>query len=479
MKSSKTKRPAAVPARARQVALAAQQELWENLLGLARASTGPMLESALRQTLEIAARLTGATSGSLFLLDEAGQVTHSLLVREEPRLPARQALIRTVLRDGLAGWVLRHRRVGLIQDTATDERWVTLPDQTYQVRSALALPILREDTLLGLLTLLHGEPGRFTEAHVRLLEVTASQLALVLENARLVEGLQQDLAERREAETVLRRMRDELELRVQERTAALTAANDALGFEIDARQRLLEEVRAGRQRLQALSQQLLAAQEAERRHIARELHDEIGQALTAIKIHLQTTQRLPEGRPLAGRLDESIDIVDQVLQQVRSLSLDLRPSMLDDLGLVATLRWYVARLAQRADLEADLEMEPDLGRLPAEVETICFRVAQEALTNVMRHAQAQHVQVQVRRADGDLFLSVQDDGQGFDVAARRQHALSGGSAGLLGMQERVILAGGRFEIVSAAGRGTRVDAWLPIQKPRVVERRSTRRQELA
>jgi len=236
---------------------------------------------------------------------------------------------------------------------------------------------------------------------------------------------------------------------------------------------LLEQVRAGRARAQVLSQQLMEAQEAERRHLARELHDEIGQALTAVKINLQALERSAGDKIVLPRLDESVAIVDRALQQVRNLSLDLRPSLLDDLGLVAALRWYLDRQAQRAGFAAEFVADPPGIRAPAHLETTCFRVAQEALTNVVRHAHAKRVCVGLRQEGSELHLTVRDDGIGFEVPAARQRAARGGSLGLLGMQERVLLIRGRIEIHSALGNGTEIHVHLPLTS--ALERRSRRR----
>jgi signal transduction histidine kinase len=212
--------------------------------------------------------------------------------------------------------------------------------------------------------------------------------------------------------------------------------------------------------LQVLSRQLLEAQENERRHIARELHDEIGQALTAVKINLQAAQRTPAA--LDAYLEDSTSIVDRTLQQVRTLSLDLRPALLDDLGLGAALRWYVDRQAQRAGFTVQFVIDPLEPRPRPELETACFRVAQEALTNVLRHAQAQHVRVELRQSGTELHLLIRDDGTGFDVHAAQQRAEQGASLGLLGMQERVWLVGGQIEIASAAAQGTEIRVRFPL-----------------
>jgi PAS domain S-box-containing protein len=232
--------------------------------------------------------------------------------------------------------------------------------------------------------------------------------------------------------------------------------------DITARKRTEEALREYSERLQSLSRQLLHAQETERRHLARELHDEIGQALTALKINLQALRRVIGAASVTFRLDESIGIVERTLGQVRNLSLALRPSMLDDLGLIAALRWYLDRQAQRAGFNVQLAMEPIDRPLDPDLETACFRLVQEALTNVVRHAYAKSVRVEMRLGDTDLELVIRDDGVGFDVAAARDRAARGASLGLLGMHERVTLLGGTFDIASSRGEGTTVRVRLPL-----------------
>jgi PAS domain S-box-containing protein len=234
---------------------------------------------------------------------------------------------------------------------------------------------------------------------------------------------------------------------------------------------LFELVRAGRQRLQSLSHRLLKVQETERRHIAHELHDEIGQALTALKINLQAIQRTERDATPARHLEESISIVAQTIEQVRNLALDLRPALLDELGLVPALRWYLDRQRQRAGLQIDFVAEPPELRLPADLATVCFRVVQEALTNITRHAYASAVTVELRQRAADLLLAVQDDGAGFDVAAALERAAGGASLGLLGLQERVLLVGGQVTIDSAPAAGTTITALLPTTPNTPLERR--------
>ena len=228
------------------------------------------------------------------------------------------------------------------------------------------------------------------------------------------------------------------------------------------RKRAEAERRMYGRKLQALSRRLVSVQETERRHIARELHDQVGQALTAAQLNLQSISRLPAAAAINGRLQETMAVLVQVLEQVRSLSLELRPALLDDLGLEPALRWYTEKQAATAGLKIELVTELAAQRLDSVIETECFRLVQEALTNVARHAKAQNVTVELCQEKGCLHLRVRDDGVGFAVGAVREQAVRGASLGLLGMEERAALAGGELEFNSAPGRGAEVHAWFPV-----------------
>ena len=250
-----------------------------------------------------------------------------------------------------------------------------------------------------------------------------------------------------------------------------------LGVTRDTTERKLAEeaLLKATERLQTLSRQLMKVQETERRHIARELHDEIGQALTGVKINLQEMQGLDKQGLHRPRLEESIVTIDRVLQQVRNLSLDLRPSMLDDLGLIAALRWFMDRQAQRTGLIAEFIADPLETKLEPELKTACFRIVQEALTNVARHARAKHIHVELRKSKTELELIIRDDGIGFDVSTAQKRALRGESFGLLGMQERVRLVGGQVEIKSRPRSGTTIRAHFPLTSPLPPRKRGKRR----
>jgi signal transduction histidine kinase len=238
------------------------------------------------------------------------------------------------------------------------------------------------------------------------------------------------------------------------------ALNDRL--ELGKRRAAQQALRGANRRLQTLSVRLLQVEETERRRIARELHDGVGQLLTAVKLRLAGLN--PSSADFGSRRGECVAAIDDALEQVRRVSRDLRPSQLDDLGLVAALRSHLDRQAGSAGFKPNFAQEGVPPRLAAEIETTCFRIAQEALTNIARHAQASEVWVTLAGTEGELRLEVRDNGRGFDVTAARLGATAGRSMGLLSMEERATLAGGRLAIDSAPGRETRLTLALPTRR---------------
>lgn len=246
------------------------------------------------------------------------------------------------------------------------------------------------------------------------------------------------------AEQELRHAHDSLEERVAERTAKLADAN---------------------RRLRQLSIQMMNAQEAERKRISQELHDEMGQALTAIMYNLEMSQRdlPPDLRPTIGeRLAEAHSLTLRTLEQVRILSLDLRPAMLDDLGLVPALRSYVGRYTHRTGIEIEFAAIGLQKQLSPEIETALYRIVQEALTNVARHAQAQNIRLRLERRATSVVILVQDDGRGFDLEKMQVSKSPDAGMGLMGIEERVHALGGNFSIVSHLDQGTELSVELPL-----------------
>lgn len=216
--------------------------------------------------------------------------------------------------------------------------------------------------------------------------------------------------------------------------------------------------------LQMFSHQLIKAQEDERRRIARELHDQIGQILTAVKMNLHAVQQFCHGSEAGSYVKDNIEAVDAALRLVRDLSVDLRPPILDDLGLTTALRWYVDRYTKRTGLSVDvlIDLSDENERFSRELETACFRIAQEALTNVVRHAKATHVVVRLTRDSDALLLTVKDNGVGFDVERLRSRAPRVATLGLISMQERAHAAGGTIELDSSPASGTEIRFSLPL-----------------
>jgi PAS domain S-box-containing protein len=231
---------------------------------------------------------------------------------------------------------------------------------------------------------------------------------------------------------------------------------DGVPVAVQGTARSIAERKRAEEALRGYSRQLIRAQETERQTIARELHDQIGQVLTAIRISLETIRKSSDTRNSKALIEESVTIVDEAIQQVRDLSFELRPSLLDDLGLTAAVRWYADRYTERTGIHTVMSVCPESRiRLPRELETACFRIVQEALTNVARHAQAKNVTIDVRTTKGALSLSIKDDGVGFDLPSHTNgEALN--SLGLRGMEERAHGLEGKFEIMSAPGEGTEV-----------------------
>ena len=210
--------------------------------------------------------------------------------------------------------------------------------------------------------------------------------------------------------------------------------------------------------LRALSQRLLQVQEAERQRIAQELHDDIGQVVAAMRLHLAHMAEMAGDGPMAGIATNVLQMSDQLGSRVRQIGLGLRPLELDDFGVMAALRSLVASLGRLPALVVRLQADGAELRYPPAVETAAFRIAQEALSNAMQHSACSAVHIRVTMAPGLLQLTVTDDGVGFEPGQARVAALRDGHIGLAGMQERARLADGTCELRSEAGQGTTVHA---------------------
>jgi len=270
-------------------------------------------------------------------------------------------------------------------------------------------------------------------------------------------GTHFDLSERKRQEEALKRAHEELEIRVKERTAELALANASL------REEMIERERAERARTELLSR-LVFAQEDERKRIAREMHDQFGERLTALGLGIRA---LKDDCGTDARLGAHVVALEKVAQQldqdVDHLVWELRPTALDDLGLRAALANYVQDWSIRAGVRADLHTTGlNADRLTSEIETTLYRIAQEALNNIAKHARAENVDVILERRPDHVSLIIEDDGVGFEP---RNDGAPHQGFGLLGMQERAALVGATVQIESAAGEGTTIIVRMPVAAP--------------
>lgn len=251
-----------------------------------------------------------------------------------------------------------------------------------------------------------------------------------------------DITERVEAARQLRQANDQLELRVRERTAELAAANESL---------------------RELSGRLLRLQDEERRRIARELHDSTAQNLFLLIAQLTRMRNVNAGsQPDSDNLlAQCLRLAEQTTSEIRTLSYLLHPPLLEEFGLAAALRWYADGFSRRSGISVDLDVDPELGRLPAEVELTVFRIVQESLANVHRHSQSPTARITVRREDGQLKLSVADQGRGIPHHILEFNRPTPLGVGIAGMRERVRQLGGCLDLRSDS-EGTTVTAILPL-----------------
>ncbi len=252
------------------------------------------------------------------------------------------------------------------------------------------------------------------------------------ENARLISQMQE--------------LNAELESRVIKRTEQLQISNT----------RLLET----QADLRRLSAELMRSTEAERTRISREIHDQLGQLLTAIKMELRTIERLTPRDPdkVSERLAETFELVDETIRTIRRIASDLRPGILDDFGLEAAVEWQLQQFRDRTGLEAVLQTRMDEERVSKDLSTAAFRVLQEALTNIARHAEASRVDVDIRTTETELQLRVLDNGRGLQIEGETR------SLGLVGMRERARQLGGSVTVTNGPKQGVLVEMRAPLRE---------------
>lgn len=357
-----------------------------------------VLEDGLQDVLEI----TGADMGKIALLDSSGEDLKLMASRNIPEalrdhkgfLDRQHPFFQRVARTG---------ETLFVPDIQQADEAIRFPAwETYH--AFISVPIKVQGQVQGVMNILSRSAAQIGEHDVRFMETVCSALSVAVENSRLWQEVI-----RKEA----------------------------------SRTRLLAKV--------------VTAQEEERQRISRELHDETGQALTSLLVQLKILEGQSDLESVRAQIGTLRALTAQTLEDIHRLSLDLRPAALDDLGLVAALQWLIDERAGKNGLTIHLQ-DDDLEsvRLPHEIENVLYRIIQEALTNIIRHAQAEHAWVELTR-DGEIVrIAIRDDGVGFDPqeAAERPE----GGVGLLGMRERIELIGGTFRLQSAPGAGTRIEA---------------------
>jgi signal transduction histidine kinase/DNA-binding NarL/FixJ family response regulator len=410
------------------------------------AETSRALAASLdyEQTLHSVARLALPLLGdgcSVFVLDDQGQpqrVAHAgidlpaeLAAALDPSAPggspARQAL-----QTGLPVTVndLAARALGL--------------------QAVMALPLRTRAQTLGVLQFVRTQAGAYGPAEAAVAEEVARRAATAVDNARLYAGAQA--------------LNAHLEERVQERTGELQAAVESLAGEVAERRRVEAALERSREELRALSTRLQLVREEERARLSREIHDELGGTLTGLKIDLAQIRRSAAGKDqvLSTRLGELSSAIDRTVQVVRRIASDLRPGILDEFGLVAAIEWQLTEFSRRTGITTHLASDVAPGAWERDSTTALFRIFQEALTNVARHAQATQVDVSLVEQDKHLVLEVRDNGRGFSTKA----GLPAGSLGLVGMRERVHMLAGQFEVRASPGGGTRLRVSVPVDRVR-------------
>ena len=269
-----------------------------------------------------------------------------------------------------------------------------------------------------------------------------------------------DMTERVASESSLREAKKQLELRVEQRAELLGRVNLDLRNEIHERQRIEQELRKSLDRLRALAARLQLVREEERTRVAREMHDELGQACTAIKMDLASIGRKTTVRQVQIRkkIESAMQLVDRMIFSVRRIASELRPRTLDDLGLTSALEWQAQEFQRRTGIRCSLELPAEQLALDAERSTAIFRIFQESLTNVARHAQATEVMARLELDNERLVFEVRDNGRGFDS----KQANIRKSLGVVGMQERALVLDGELEINGVPGSGTTVTLRIPL-----------------
>ncbi|MBI3805152.1 MAG: GAF domain-containing protein [Nitrospirae bacterium] len=372
------------------------------------------LDQLLSSVANSLTKMIGASNCYIFSVDDKRNLLYGVAASDQKADAVRKVEIK-MNENAIIPLTAREQHSFMIenapQDPRVSKKWIDL----FKSRSLLSVPLIIKERVIGVLLLDETRYFRqFTQEEIQKIITLANQVSIAIENATLYQAVTKHM-----------------------------------------------------ERLQTLSSAIVNIQEEERRRIAQELHDEAGQVLTGIKMNLEWVEK--ELNPAETAIKERIEAVKtqvgKIMEELRRLSYDLRPAILDELGLVPTLRWYIEEYNKRTRTAVHLQTSGLQKRLSAKTEILLYRIIQEALTNVAKHAEAESVVLSLEKKDVHVHLYITDDGKGFEVKRYFSSSPMGRRGlGILGMKERVELAGGTFFIDSDPGQGTRISIKVPIVK---------------
>jgi signal transduction histidine kinase len=403
------------------------------------------IEDISAQVLETSKKLTSSSLGYAGYIDpETGYLISPTMTRDIWKIcQVKEKNIIFKKYHGLWGWVLKNQRAILTNSASKDPRSAGIPKGHMPIHRFLSAPATLGNDAVGQISL--ANPIRdYRRRDLRLINRIAAIYAIAIDRKR--------------AEDALQKAHDNLEKRVEERTSDLKKSNVNLKQEIAERNRMEKALRKSEKQLRALAARIQEVQETERKHLSQELHDRVGQSLSALNLNLNiiTSQLSNESdAKIGGRLQDSMSLVEETTVHIRDVMAELRPPVLDDYGLLAALRWYCERFSDRTKIDVEVRGEEPSPRLSLIIESIFFRIAQEALNNVSKHAEASLATVMLEDAVDHLRMIVEDNGRGFNFTALHRSKEQPGW-GFTTMKERAAALGGSVRIESRTGKGTRV-----------------------